>query len=101
MLIDANLNFKQHVDKLLVKISKRIGILGRIRNNLTVDAAKNVYQSLVLLVMDYCDVARSSIGKIERDKLDRAQRGAARNGFEDQRFRHREEFKVASLVYEA
>ena len=51
--------------------------------------------------MDYCDVARSSIGKIERDKLDRAQRGAARNGFEDQRFRHREEFKVASLVYAA
>ena len=39
VLIDANLNFKQHVDKLLVKISKRIGVLGRIRNNLTVDAA--------------------------------------------------------------
>ena len=28
--------------------------------------------------MDYCDVAWSSIGKIERDKLDRAQRRAAR-----------------------
>ena len=39
VLIDANLNFKQHVDKLLVKISKRIGVLGRIRNNLTVDSA--------------------------------------------------------------
>ena len=90
MLIDANLNFKQHVDKLLVKISKSIGVLGR-----------GHQCSLVLPVMDYCDVARSSIGKIERDKLDRAQRGAARNGFEDQRFRHREEFKVASLVYEA
>ena len=52
VLIDANLNFKQHVDKLLVKISKRIGVLGRIRNNLTVDAANKVYQSLVLSVMD-------------------------------------------------
>ena len=31
VLIDANLNFKQHVDKLLVKISKRIGVLGRIK----------------------------------------------------------------------
>ena len=28
--------------------------------------------------MDYCDVAWSSIGKIERDKLDRAQRRAAK-----------------------
>ena len=42
VLIDANLNFKQQVDKLLVKISKRIGVLGRIRNNLTVDAANKV-----------------------------------------------------------
>ena len=77
VLIDANLNFKQQVDKLLVKISKRIGVLGRIRNNLTVDAANKVYQSLVLPVMDYCDVAWSSIGKIER-RLDRAQRRAAK-----------------------
>ena len=69
MLIDANLNFK-HVDKLLVKISKRIGVFGRIRNNLTVDAANKVYQSLVLLVMDYCDVAWSSIGKIEHKDSD-------------------------------
>ena len=29
-------------------------------------------------VMDYCDVAWSSIGKIERDKLDRIQRRAAK-----------------------
>ena len=57
VLIDANLNFKQHVDKLLVKNSKRIGVLGRIRNNLTVDAANKVYQFLVQPVMDYCDVA--------------------------------------------
>ena len=78
MLIDKKLNFRQHVDKLLVNISKRIGVLGRIRNNLTVDAANKVYQSLVLPVMDYCDVAWSSIGKIERDKLDRAQRRAAK-----------------------
>ena len=35
---------KQHVDKLLVKISKRIGVLGRIWNSLTVDAANKVYQ---------------------------------------------------------
>ena len=78
VLIDANLNFKQHVDKLLVKISKRIGVLGRIRNNLSVDAANKVYQSLVLPVMDYCDVAWGSSGKIERDKLERAHRRAAK-----------------------
>ena len=45
-------------------------------------------------------MAWSSIGKIERDKLDRAKRRAAKS-FEDQRLRRREEIKVASLVYEA
>ena len=30
VLIDADLNFKQHVDELLVEIFKRIGVLGRI-----------------------------------------------------------------------
>ena len=63
VLIDANHIFEQHLGKLLVKISKRISVLGRIRNNLTVDSANKVYQSLVLPVMDYCDVAWSSIGK--------------------------------------
>ena len=100
MLIDKKLNFRQHVDKLLVNISKRIGVLGRIRNNLTVDAANKVYQSLILPVMDYCDVAWSSIGKIERDKLDRAQRRAAKivSKTTDS---DAEKTKVASLVYEA
>ena len=78
MIRDANLNFKQHVDKLLVKVSKRIGFLGRIRNNLTIDSANKVYQSLVFPVMDHCDVAWSSIGEKERDRLDRAQRRAAK-----------------------
>ena len=56
VLIDANLNFKQHVDKILAKISKRIVVLGRIRNNVIVDATNKVYQSLVLPVMAFCDV---------------------------------------------
>ena len=66
------------MDKVLVKISKRIGVLGRIRSKLTVDSANKVYQSLVFPVMDYCDIAWSSIGKIELDRLDRAQRRAAK-----------------------
>ena len=40
--------------------------------------------------MDYCDVACSSIGKIERIEK------GGQDCLEDQRFRPREEFKVAS-----
>ena len=69
MIIDANLNFKGHVDKPLVKISKRISVLNSIRKNLTVDAANKVYQSLVLPVLDYCDVTWNNIRKTTPDKL--------------------------------
>jgi len=53
----------------LVKISKRISVLSSIRKNLTVDAANKVYQSLVLPVLDYCDVTWNSIRKTTPDKL--------------------------------
>ena len=43
-------------------------------NDLRVTVIANATNRLV----DYCDVAWSSIGKIERDKLDRAQRRAAK-----------------------
>ena len=78
MIIDAHLNFKEHVDKILKKVSKRIGALGRIRGNLTIEAANRVYQSIVLPVINYCDVAWSNIGTKISDKIDRAQRRAVK-----------------------
>ena len=66
VLVDANLNFKQHMYKLLVKISKRFGVLERIRNNLTAG------YGLLRCCMEQL------IGKKERDNLNRAQRRAAK-----------------------
>ena len=51
--------------------------------------------------MDYCDVAWSSIGKIARDKLDRAQRRATKIVLKTTNAEGREDFKVVSLAHEA
>ena len=52
--------------------------------------------------MDYCDVAWSSIGKIARDKLDRAQRMTAKIVFKaTDSDAVKNLFKVASLEHEA
>ena len=65
-----------HVDDaVLFYADSNIGNISTILNK-TVATANKVYQSLVLPIMDYCDVTCSSIGKIELDKLDRAQRRA-------------------------
>ena len=65
----------QHIsifDYICVSASLENRLENQEMSNLTVDAASKVP------VMDYCDVAWSSIGKIEHDNLDGAQRRAAK-----------------------
>ena len=62
-------------DAVLFYADSNIGNISTVLNK-TVAAANEVYQSLVLPIMDYCDVNWSSIGKIELKKLARAQRRA-------------------------
>ena len=62
-------------DAVLFYADSNIGNISTILNK-TVATANKVYQSLVLPIMDYCDVTCSSIGKMKLDKLDRAQRRA-------------------------
>ena len=73
IILDAHLNFKEHVAKVFGKVSSRLGALRRIRKNLTLDAANKVYKSTILPILDYCDVAWNSIGQNECKKLERLQ----------------------------
>jgi hypothetical protein len=76
--MDANLNFKEHVNNIVTKTSKIIGALGRIRKDITVAAAAKIYSAVVLPIMEYCDVVWNSIGTTSGNQLDRAQRRAAK-----------------------
>ena len=48
--LDEHLSWKEHVSKVFTKVNKRFGLLGRIRSCLTLEAAKCVYNCLVLPV---------------------------------------------------
>ena len=74
--LDANLNFHEHVDRLHCKLSSRVGALRRMRKHLTVDAANKVYTATILPLLDYCDIAWSSIGKTACARLDKLQERA-------------------------
>ena len=76
--LDANLNFHEHVDRLYCKLSSRLGALRRTRKHLTVDAANNVYTATILPLLDYCDIAWSSIGKTACARLDKLQERASK-----------------------
>ena len=78
IILDANLNFHEHVDRLHCKLSSRLGALRRRRKHLTVDAANKVYTATILPLLDYCDIAWSSIGKTACARLDKLQERASK-----------------------
>ena len=50
------------------KVSKRVGVLGRLRRNITIHAAFEMYNSLILSIFDSCDVVWSSCNKAEMER---------------------------------
>ena len=55
VVLDENLSWKSHVKYIISKAGKRIGLLGRVRGDLTTNAANIIYKTFILPVMDYCD----------------------------------------------
>ena len=72
--LDVNLprwSWTSHVDKLNSKVSSRIGVLKRIRPFLDVPMAKPLYNTTILPLFDYCDVAWDSCNVTSSAKLQR------------------------------
>ena len=71
-VLDENLSWKDHV------VSRRLGLLSRIRSCLTLEASKQVSTSLVQSLFDYADVAWRKISEWCCKELQRLQNRAAR-----------------------
>ena len=69
---------ERHIKSVISKAGKRIGMLGRLRNNLTVHSANIVYTSLIRPVIDYCDTVWACCGKGNAEQMEKLQRRAAR-----------------------
>ncbi|CAB4008026.1 Hypothetical predicted protein, partial [Paramuricea clavata] len=55
VVLDKHLNWKDHVEEMSMNIGTRLKIMSRIRAFLTLEAAKAVYNGLILPIFDYCD----------------------------------------------
>ena len=55
-----------------------MGMLGRLRKNVTVGAANTLYKSLIVPIFDRCDSVWSCCDKCDADGLERLQRRAAK-----------------------
>ena len=78
VVLDENLSWKDHVEYVSSKVSRRLGLWSRIRSCLTLEASKEVYTSLLQPLFDYADVAWGKISEGCCKELHRLQNSAAR-----------------------
>ena len=78
VILDSNLTWTPHVDKLYRKASGRIGVLRRIRQSINTQTAKLVYNTTIQPILDYCDVVWGNCNLASSTKLQRLQNRSAR-----------------------
>ncbi len=55
MCLDVNFDWHYHIDVLRSTLSRRIGLLKRVRSYLTEDLKTKLQNAMVLALFDYCD----------------------------------------------
>ena len=78
LIIDDNLNWKNHINAICKKISSGIGALKRVRRFIRKDTAEKVYNSLIEPYFNYCSPVWDGIGSHLSSKLQKLQNRAAR-----------------------
>ena len=78
VMIDENINWKCHIDILLNKISKNIGILYKASKFLNFRCLKNIYFALIHSYINYANIAWASSYKTSLTKIFLKQKHAVR-----------------------
>ena len=78
LLIDEHLTWKDHVGETVMKISKAIGALKRVRPFISVKTALQIYHALIRPYFDYCSSVWGECSVTLCDKLQKLQNRAAR-----------------------
>ena len=53
VLLDNHLSFNEHINYVTTKVSKKLGILSRVRPILTTESANRLSKSMILLLLEY------------------------------------------------
>ena len=78
VVFDEYISWNSHVKYVLSRAGKRLGMLGRIRGNLTSGCANSIYTAYIRPIMDYCDTVWNCCGFDSRSSLERLQRRATK-----------------------
>ena len=76
--IDENLNFTEHISKLCIKASQKVGVLSRLRNLKPCKAKLLLYKSFILPYLTYCHLTWHFCNSWDKRKIERIQERALR-----------------------
>ena len=71
VFLDSNLSFDRHIDYIVDKAAKKIGVIRKVNECLYRSTALTLYKSLVLPLFDYCDTVYmcTSMGNLSKLQL--------------------------------
>ena len=78
VVFDNFMTWKAHADYVCKKVACRVSILGRIRGFVTKEVSILVYNTLILPLINFCDIAWSNLLQKDQDRLQRLQHRSAR-----------------------
>lgn len=78
VVLDEQLNFIEHVNYICKKISKKLGVLRKVRKNISISTAVNVYNVLIKSHFDYCSSLLYMCSQSHKDRLQLLQNKAMR-----------------------
>ena len=71
VILDVNLQFSEHIKQICTKLSRRIGVLSRLRNLIPTTAKLTIYKTAVMPHFTYCSLVWHFCKASDRRKQDR------------------------------
>ena len=71
--MSADLKWNHHVDYILARARRILGVLRKLRSFLSVEASVTFCKSYIRLILEYADIVWSVLCKIQADRLERFQ----------------------------
>ena len=78
VLLDENLTWSSHINKMTKRIASGIGAIKRLRSFVSLETLHVIYQALIQPHFDYCNVVWGNCGKTLSNKLQKLQNRAMR-----------------------
>ena len=77
LTISNNMSWSSHINEILAKAEKRLSMMRRSKHILPRSCLDKLYKSMILPLLDFCDVIYDSCTMYESEQLDKLQRKAS------------------------